>query len=72
MVVAGSTGENAGQRVVMTRIGSLVVQDAKGRDRGRYPIVYDARLKVAYGEPVEVGQILGEWDPYTFSIFTED
>jgi DNA-directed RNA polymerase subunit beta' len=65
-------GQNAGQRVVMNRTGSLVVQDAKGRDRERYPIVYGARLKVADGDPVEVGQILVEWDPYTFSILTED
>ena len=56
----------------MNRTGSLVVQDSKGRDRERYPIVYGARLKVRDGEPVEPGQILVEWDPYTFSILTED
>ena len=54
----GEGNDNAGQRVVMNRTGSLVVQDAKGRDRERYPIVYGARLKVADGGPVEVGQIL--------------
>ena len=32
-----------GNLVVMNRSGSLVVQDAKGRDRERYPIVYGAR-----------------------------
>src|SRR5512138_3052068 len=72
VVEAKGSGENAGQRVVMNRTGSLVVQDAKGRDRERYPIVYGARLKVADGQQVEVGQILVEWDPYTFSILTED
>ena len=36
--------------VVMNRNGSLVVQDAKGRDRERYPIVYGARLKVSDGQ----------------------
>ena len=56
----------------MNRTGSLVVQDSKGRDRERYPIVYGARLKVRDGQPVEPGQILVEWDPYTFSILTED
>src|SRR5207237_5584350 len=35
-----------GNLVVMNRSGSLVLQDAKGRDRERYPIVYGARLKV--------------------------
>ena len=56
----------------MNRNGSLVVQDAKGRDRERYPIVYGARLKVKEGQTVEQGQMLVEWDPYTFSILTED
>ena len=52
-----------GELVVMNRTGSLVVQDSKGRDRERYPIVYGARLKVRDGQPVEPGQILVEWDP---------
>src|SRR6476659_1213844 len=61
-----------GGLVVMNRSGSLVVQDAKGRDRERYPIVYGARLKVKDGQQVEQGQVMGEWDPYTFSILTEE
>ena len=61
-----------GELIVMNRTGSLVVQDSKGRDRERYPIVYGARLKVRDGQAVEPGQILVEWDPYTFSILTED
>jgi DNA-directed RNA polymerase subunit beta' len=44
----------------------------KGRDRERYPIVYGARLKVKDGQKVEQGQTLVEWDPYTFSILTEE
>src|SRR5947207_2445852 len=51
---------------------SSAVQDAKGRDRERYPIVYGARLKVKEGQPIEEGQVLVEWDPYTFSILTEE
>ena len=61
-----------GNLVVMNRSGSLVVQDAKGRDRERYPIVYGARLKVKEGQAIEQGQVLVEWDPYTFSILTEE
>jgi DNA-directed RNA polymerase subunit beta' len=61
-----------GNLVVMNRNGSLIVQDNKGRDRERYPIVYGARLKVKEGQPVEQGQVLVEWDPYTFSILTEE
>ena len=60
-----------GTRVVMNRTGSLVVQDAKGHDRERYPVVYGAHLRVSDGQPVDQGQGLVEWDPYTFSIITE-
>ncbi len=61
-----------GALVVMNRSGSLIVQDQKGRDRERYPIVYGARLRVKDGQQVEQGQVLVEWDPYTFSILTEE
>ncbi len=61
-----------GNLVVMNRNGSLVVQDAKGRDRERHPVVYGARLKVQENQAVEQGQVLVEWDPYTFSILTEE
>src|SRR5690242_16113865 len=69
---AGGADQAKGELVVMNRTGSLVIQDAKGRDRERYPIVYGARLKVRDGEQVEQGKVLVEWDPYTFSILTED
>src|SRR4030095_10418914 len=41
----GGGGDDAkpGELIVMNRTGSLVVQDNKGRDRERYPIVYGAR-----------------------------
>src|SRR5436189_734683 len=47
-----------GNLVVMNRNGSLVVQDAKGRDRERYPVVYGARLQVKDGQTIEQGQVL--------------
>src|SRR4051812_41191816 len=66
------THKEGGQLIVMNRSGSIVVKDTKGRDRERYPIVYGARLKVKDGQKVEQGQTLVEWDPYTFSILTEE
>ena len=60
-----------GALIVMNRTGSLVVQDAKGRDRERYALVYGAHLLVRDGQEVEPGQVLVEWDPYTFSMLTE-
>ena len=60
-----------GALIVMNRTGSLVVQDTKGRDRERYALVYGAHLLVRDGQQVEPGQVLVEWDPYTFSMLTE-
>jgi DNA-directed RNA polymerase subunit beta' len=64
--------EAGGALIVMNRNGYLVVQDEKGRDRERYPINYGARLKVHDGQKVEPSQVMVEWDPYTFSILTEE
>ena len=58
--------------IVMNRNGYIVVQDDKGRDRERYQVVYGAHLRVKDGQTAEQGQILVEWDPYTFSILTEE
>src|SRR6187401_3491438 len=71
-MVVVETHKEGGQLIVMNRNGSLVIKDEKGRDRERYNIVYGARLKVKDGQKVEVGQTLVEWDPYTFSILTEE
>jgi DNA-directed RNA polymerase subunit beta' len=60
-----------GEIIVMNRNGSLVVQDASGREKERYSVVYAAKLKVADGQDVQEGQTLVEWDPYTNAILTE-
>jgi DNA-directed RNA polymerase subunit beta' len=60
-----------GNLVVMNRTGSLIVQDDKGREKERYSVVYGARLMVRDGQRIGPGQKLVEWDPYTFSILTE-
>jgi DNA-directed RNA polymerase subunit beta' len=61
-----------GELVVMNRTGNIMIQDAQGRDRERYQVVYGARLRVKDGQHVEEGQVLLEWDPYTFSILAEE
>jgi DNA-directed RNA polymerase subunit beta' len=61
-----------GDLVVMNRSGALVVQDQKGRERERHQLVYGAKLKVKEGNEVKQGQLLVEWDPYSFSILTEE
>src|SRR5580698_951848 len=57
--------------IAMNRNGLIVLVDEKGREKERYHVVYGARLRVEEGQSVNVGQILAEWDPFTFSILTE-
>jgi DNA-directed RNA polymerase subunit beta' len=75
LAVQGREGKegDAGSRslIAMNRSGSINIVDDKGVVRERYSVVYGARLKVRDGEKVTKGQILVEWDPYTFSILTE-
>ncbi len=61
-----------GDLVVMNRSGALVIHDQKGRERERHAVVYGARLKIKDGQEVKQGQLLVEWDPYSFTILTED
>jgi DNA-directed RNA polymerase subunit beta' len=60
-----------GDLVVMNRAGSIAIVDDKGREKERYSVVYGARLKVQDSQAVNLGQVLVEWDPYTFAILTE-
>jgi len=61
----------SGDLVVMNRAGSIAVVDEKGRERERYSVVYGAKVKVNDGDPVQLGHVMVEWDPYTFAILTE-
>ncbi len=36
--------------------------------RERYQVVYGARLRVKEGSAVKLGEVLAEWDPYTYAI----
>src|SRR5438309_3934500 len=60
-----------GDLVVMNRSGSITVLDEKSREKERYAVIYGAKVKVEEGAPVQLGQVLVEWDPYTFAILTE-
>jgi DNA-directed RNA polymerase subunit beta' len=60
-----------GNLIAMNRSGLIAVVDDKGREKERHHVVYGAHLKVAEKQPVNVGQVVCEWDPYTFSILTE-
>jgi len=57
--------------ISMNSSGLIAIVDEKGREKERYHVVYGARLRVEENQPVKLGEILAEWDPYTFSILTE-
>jgi DNA-directed RNA polymerase subunit beta' len=57
--------------IAMNRNGIIAIVDEKGREKERYHVVYGARLRVEDNQPVKLGELLAEWDPYTFSILTE-
>src|SRR5437868_3285939 len=61
----------SGDLVVMNRQGSIAVVDEKGREKERYSVLYGAKVKVTDGAAVTLGQVMAEWDPYTFAILTE-
>jgi len=48
-----------------------VVEDERGREKERYPVVAGAKIKVKEGGRVTVGMLLVEWDPFTTPILTE-
>jgi DNA-directed RNA polymerase subunit beta' len=58
------TVEHSSGRVVMNRIGEVIVLDDAGQERYRYNIPYGSVLKAADGEKVAKGQDLFTWDPY--------
>ncbi len=58
--------------VVMNRNGSLIIQDDRNREKERYSVIYGARLMVREGQKINPGDKLVEWDPFTFSILTEE
>jgi DNA-directed RNA polymerase subunit beta' len=61
----------SGDLVAMNRNGFIVIIDDKGREKERYSVVYGAKVKFGEGDHVTKGQVLVEWDPYTFAILTE-
>ncbi len=57
--------------VVMTRNSEIHVLDDKGRNRGKYPIPYGARLKALENAEVKKGERIAEWDPFSIPILSD-
>jgi DNA-directed RNA polymerase subunit beta' len=60
-----------GSLVAMNRSGSIAIIDDRNREKERYQVVFGARLAVNDGDKVKIGQLLAEWDPYTYAVLTE-
>ena len=60
-----------GDMINMNRNGQIAICDETGRERDRYPVVYGAYVRSRENSKVSEGEILLEWDPYTFSIMAE-
>jgi DNA-directed RNA polymerase subunit beta' len=60
-----------GDLVVMKRNGEIHVLDEQKHVRGKYALSYGAHLKVADNSPVQKGQLIAEWDPFSIPILAE-
>jgi DNA-directed RNA polymerase subunit beta' len=62
---------DAGEQVVLTRNGEIVLLDPKGRELEKYEIPAGAKLLVEENKMVKAGQIICEWDPHSIPILAE-
>ena len=65
------THHETGNLVVVSRSADLNIIDVNGRECERYKIGYGTTLKFRDGSPVEMGDIVAEWDPHTRPIISE-
>ncbi|HLA38820.1 MAG TPA: DNA-directed RNA polymerase subunit beta', partial [Candidatus Glassbacteria bacterium] len=61
----------AGEVIVVSREGELVIKDNEDRVRGRSTIPYGATVHVQDKDKVELEQLLFEWDPHSNPILTD-
>jgi len=59
-----------GRRIVLSREGKIIF----GHERGelKYKIPYGASLHVEDGQEISRGDVMFEWDPYSFAILAEE
>ncbi|MCC7084190.1 MAG: DNA-directed RNA polymerase subunit beta' [Pirellulales bacterium] len=62
---------DAGEQIVLTRNGELVILDPKGRELDKYEVPAGAVLRVDENQEVRPGQVLCEWDPHSIPILAE-
>jgi DNA-directed RNA polymerase subunit beta' len=62
---------DAGQQVVLTRNGEVLILDPKGRELEKSEIPAGAILTVEENQDVEAGAVLCQWDPHSIPILAE-
>jgi DNA-directed RNA polymerase subunit beta' len=62
---------DAGQQVVLTRNGEILILDPKGRELEKYEVPAGANLAVNENQEVNPGDILCQWDPHAIPILAE-
>ena len=62
---------NAGEQIVISRSGELIISDEHGRERERHKLPYGATLLQKDGDTIKAGTLLANWDPLTRPIITE-
>jgi DNA-directed RNA polymerase subunit beta' len=62
---------DAGQNVVLTRNGEILILDPKGRELEKYDVPAGANLVVEENQQVDVGHVLCQWDPHSIPILAE-
>ncbi|HET7274063.1 MAG TPA: DNA-directed RNA polymerase subunit beta' [Longimicrobiaceae bacterium] len=59
------------QRIVTSREGEILMRTAEGAVRSRLAVPYGAVISVEADAPVEVGDLLFSWDPYSEPIVAD-
>ncbi len=62
---------DAGQQVVLTRNGEILLLDPKGRELEKYEIPAGAHLMIEENSQVQAGALLCQWDPHAIPILAE-
>ncbi|MBN1590631.1 MAG: DNA-directed RNA polymerase subunit beta' [Pirellulales bacterium] len=62
---------DAGEQIVLTRNGEVVILDPRGRELEQYEIPAGAQLTVEENQEVQSGAVLCQWDPHSIPILAE-
>ncbi|AYF45902.1 MULTISPECIES: DNA-directed RNA polymerase subunit beta' [unclassified Halobacteriovorax] len=65
------TAETQNGLLIMNKTGELIIKDARGVEKEKYPATYGAKLHFKEGDEVNVGDTLIEWDPFAIPLLTE-